>query len=103
MEGFPGSLQSIGKRSEDSGGGAEKTTVKINHTEELWKSRLVLGWRKITDGGGVLGQRMQASTGESMSEELGLRHGKLTLAQANCQSIGAAQLQDVTEMLNMRG
>ena len=55
------------------------------------------------DGGGVLGQRMKAGTGESVSKELGLRQCKLTLAQANSQAMGAAQLQDVTEMLNMRG
>ena len=73
--------------------------VKINHSEESLKSRFICRRRKISDGGGVLGQRMQASTGESVSKELSLRHGKLTLAQA----IGAAQLQDVTEMLNMSG
>ena len=55
------------------------------------------------DGRGVLGQRMQASTGESVSKELGLRHSKLALAQANGQAMGMAQLQDVTEMLNIRG
>ena len=55
------------------------------------------------DGGGVLWQRVKALTGESVSKELGLRHGKLALVQANCQAMGAAQLQDVTEMLNMRG
>ena len=81
----------------------EKTRVKINHTEESLKSRFICGWRKISDGGGVLGQRMKASTEESVSKELGLRHGKLTLAQANRQAMGAAQLQDVMEMLNMRG
>ena len=48
--------------------------------------------RKILDGGGVLGQRMQADTGEFVSKELGLRHGKLALAQANRQAMGAAQL-----------
>ena len=44
-----------------------------------------------------------AGTGEFVSKELGLRHGKLALAQANHQAMGRAQLQDVTEMLNMRG
>ena len=77
--------------------------VKINHTKESLKSRFIRARRKILDGGGVLGQMMQAGTGESVSKELGLRHGKLTLAQVNCQAMGAAQLQDVTEMLNMRG
>ena len=32
-----------------------------------------------------------------------LGDGKLTLAQANCQAMGMAQLQEVSEMLNMRG
>ena len=74
---------------------AQKTTVKINHTEESLKCRFVHGRRKILDGGGVLGQRMQAGTGESVSKELSLRQGKLALAQANRQAMGA-------EMLNMR-
>ena len=77
--------------------------VKINHTKESLKSRFIRGRRKILNGGGVLWQRMQAGTGEVVAKELGLRHGKLALAQANCQAMGAAQLQDVTEMLNMRG
>ena len=81
----------------------EKTTVNISHTKESLKSRFIRGRRKIFFGGGVFGQRMQAGTGESVSKELGLRHGKLALAQANRQAMGAAQLQDVTEMLNMRG
>ena len=67
------------------------------------KSRFILGRRKISDGGGVFGQRVQARTGEAVAKELSLRHGKLSLAQANCQAMGVAQLQDVTEMLNMRG
>ena len=78
-------------------------TVKINHTKESLKSRFIRGRRKILDGGGVLGQRMQASTGEFVSKELGFRHGELALAQVNFQAMGVAQLQDVTEMLNMRG
>ena len=53
------------------------------------------------NGGGVLGQRMQARTGEAVAKELGLRHGKLALAKANCQAMGVAQLQDVSEMLNI--
>ena len=51
----------------------------------------------------MLGQRVKASTGESVSKELGLRHGKLALAQANHQAVGVAQLQDVTETRKMRG
>ena len=39
---------------------------------------------------------------ERLSKELGLRNGKLALAHANRQAMGAAQLQDVLEMLNMR-
>ena len=55
------------------------------------------------DGRGVLGQGVKAGTGESVSQELGFRHGELAFAQANRQAMGAAQLQDVMEMLNMRG
>ena len=75
----------------------------MNHTEESLKSRFFRGRRKITDGRGVLGQGVKAGTGESVSQELGLRHGKLELAQANRQAMGTAQLQDIMEMLNMRG
>ena len=77
--------------------------VKINHIKESLKSWFIRGRRKISDGRGVLGQRMKAGTGESVSKELCLRHGKLALAQANRQAMGVAQLQDVREMLNMRG
>ena len=63
------------------------------------KSRFIRGQRKISDGGGVLWQRVKADTGESVSKELSLRHSKLALAQANRQAMGAAQLQDITEML----
>ena len=85
------------------GSGAEKTTVKINHSKESLKTRFIRGRRKITNGRGVLGKRVKAGTGESVSQELGFRHSKLTLAQAYRQAMGVAQLQDVTEMLNMRG
>ena len=37
------------------------------------------------------------------SQELSLQNGNLTLAQANCQAFGSTQLQNVTEMLNMKG
>ena len=76
--------------------------IKINHTEESLKSRFTRGRRKILDGGSVLGQGIQAGTGEAVPKELSLRHCKLTLAKANCQAMGAAQLQDASEMLNMR-
>ena len=82
---------------------AEKMIVKINHTKETFKSRFIHGRRKITNGGGVLGKRVKAGTGESVSQEFCFRHGELTLAQAYRPAMGAAQLQDVTEMMNMRG
>ena len=66
------------------------------------KYRFIRGRRKILDGGGMLRQRMQAGTGEGVSQELGLKHGKLALAQANCQVVDATQLQGILEMLNMR-
>ena len=66
------------------------------------KSRFIRGQRKILNGRVVLGQRMQAGTGEVVAKELGLRHGELTLVQANRQALDEAQLQDVSEMLNMR-
>ena len=50
--------------------------------------------RKIPDGGGVLRKGMQAGTGETVTQELGFRDCKLTLAQANRQAVGAAQLQE---------
>ena len=68
----------------------------------MLETRLVPGRRKFTDGRGVLRQRMEAGAGEAVSEELGLRNGKLALAHANLQAMGSAQLQDVLEMLNMR-
>ena len=65
------------------------------------KSRFIRGRREITNGRGVLQERMEARTGEAMSQELGLGNSKLTFAQANCQAMDRAQLQDVSEMLNM--
>ena len=76
--------------------------VKINQTKKSLKSRFIRGRRKILDGGGVLRYRMQAGTEEAVAKKLGLRHGKLALAQANRQAMGGTQLQDVSEMLNMR-
>ena len=58
--------------------------------------------RQIPDGGSVLLKRVEARASESMAQELGLRDGKLALAQTNHQAMGLAQLQDVSEMLNMR-
>ena len=84
------------QRSGENGG-------KINHTKESLKSRFICGRREIINGGGVLGKGVKAGAGETMAQELGFRDGEFTLAQAYCQAMGAAQLQDVREMLNMRG
>ena len=54
------------------------------------------------NGGGVLLERVKTGTGEVMAEEICLGNGKLSFAQANCQAMDTAQLQDVSEMLNMR-
>ena len=35
----------------------------------------------------MLGERTEFGAGEMMSQELSLRHSKLTLAQANCQAM----------------
>ena len=51
----------------------------------------------------MLGKRMEARTGEGMAKKISLWDSKLTFSQANCQVVGTAQLQDVSEMLNMRG
>ena len=66
------------------------------------ESRLIPGQRKISDSEDMLDERAEAGTGEAMTQELGLRDIKLTLAQANCQAMDIAQLQDVPEMLKMR-
>ena len=55
------------------------------------------------NGGGMLGKRMEAGAGEAMAKELSLQDSELTLAQANCQAKSMAQLQDVVQMLNMKG
>ena len=47
----------------------------------------------------MLEERTEAGTGEAMTRELGLGNPKLIFAQA----VGMAQLQDVSEVLNMRG
>ena len=76
--------------------------VEVDHSEETLKSMFIRGQRKISNSGGVLWKRMEAGTGEVMAQELSLRDGELTLAQANCQAMDSAQLQEVAEMLNMR-
>ena len=45
---------------------------------------------------------MKTGTGEAMAQELSLGNGKFTLAQANRKTMDSAQLQDISEMLNMR-
>ena len=50
----------------------------------------------------MLKERVEAGTDEAISQELGLGNPKLTFAQANCQALDSAQLQDASEMLNMK-
>ena len=57
--------------------------------------------RKIPDGGGVLGERVETGVGEMVSQELSLGHSKFTFAQANRQAMSSAQVQDILEILNM--
>ena len=80
----------------------KKTSVEIDHTKESLKSRFIQRRRKVSNGGGVLLERMEAGTGEAMAKELCPGNGKLTLAQANCQAMDTAQLQEILEMMNMR-
>ena len=44
---------------------------------------------------------MEARTGEVIAQELSFGHSKLTFAQVNHQAMDSAQLQDVSEILNM--
>ena len=90
MERFPCTLEGIGERSKDSGSVAEKTSVEVDHAEESLKSRFILGQRKISNGGGVLLERVKTGTGYAMAEEFGLGNGKLTFAQANRHRHGTA-------------
>ena len=101
LERFTQTLEGVGERNSRSF--SEKSSIEVNHPEETLKSRFIRRRRKIPNGGGMLGKRMEAGTGEVMAKELGLRDSKLTFAHANCQALGPAQLQDVSEMLNMRG
>ena len=43
---------------------------------------------------------MEAGTGNAMTKELSLRNSILTLSQANCEAMDAAQLQDEYERLS---
>ena len=49
----------------------------------------------------MLGERTETGAGEMLSQELSLRHGKFTCAQANCQAMTSAQVQDISKILNM--
>ena len=92
LERFTLALEGIGERSLDSGGVSEQSLVEVYHPEETLKSRFIRR-REISNGRGVLWERMEAGTGEVMAQGLSLRDGKLTLAQANCQAMGTAQLR----------
>ena len=50
----------------------------------------------------MLEERTETRPGEMVAQELSLRDSKLTFAQANRQAMGKAQLQDISEVLNMR-
>ena len=81
---------------------AEKSPVEINHTEKPLKSGFIRGGRKISVGRGMLKESAEARTGETMTQELGFGNPELTFTQANLQAMDSAQLQEVSEMLNMR-
>ena len=49
----------------------------------------------------MLRERTVSGAGEMMSQEIGLVDGKLTFSQANRQAMSMAQIQDVSEVLNM--
>ena len=65
------------------------------------KSRFIRRGKNLSDGRGVLGERVETGAGEMMSNELGLGDSELTFAQADRQAMGTAQLQDISEILNM--
>ena len=77
--------------------------VEVDHIKESLKSRFIGRRRKVSNGGGVLLERLETGTCEGLAQELVLRDNKLTFSQADCQVMDTAQLQDVSEMLNMRG
>ena len=101
QERFTRTFQGVGERSKDLGGVSKKSPVEINHTEKSLQSRFIRGRRKIRDGGGVLGEGAEAGAGEMVSQELSLRYSKFTFAQANRQAVNSAQVQDISEILNM--
>ena len=49
----------------------------------------------------MLAERTKSGAGEMMSQELSFSHSKLTFAQANSQAMSLAQVQDISEVLNM--
>ena len=102
QERLPQTLEGIGERSKDLSSVVQKPVVKINHTEETLKSGFIWGLRKLSDGVGMLEERTETRPGEMVAQELSLRDSKLTFAQANRQAMGKAQLQDISEVLNMR-
>ena len=66
------------------------------------KSGFIRGRRELHDGRGMLGERAETGTGEMVSQELSLGHSKFTFSQADRQAMGGAQVQDISEILNMR-
>ena len=62
----------VGERSKDLGSVLEKSLVEINHTEKTLKSGFILVRRKLSDGRGMLGERMETGAVEMVSQELSL-------------------------------
>ena len=83
LERFTGTLEGIGERSLDLSCVEEKSSAETNHPKKSLKSRFICRQRKLFNGGGMLGKRMETRTGEAMAQELGLQNCKLTFAQAN--------------------
>ena len=79
----------------------KKSPVEIDHTKKMLKFRFIRGRRKLSDGGGMLGERGETGDGEMVSKELSFRYSKLTFVQANCQAMSLPQVQDILEILNM--
>ena len=64
----------IGRRSRAWG-------IKGEICQEPLKSGFIWRWWKISNGGGVLGKRMKAGTGEAMTKELSLPKSEFTLTR----------------------
>ena len=101
MERFALTLKGIGERSKDLGSVLEKFPGEIHHTAKTLQSGFIRGRRKLCDGRGMLGERAETRTGEMVSKELSLRYSKFIFAQANCQAMSSAQVQDISEIQNM--